>query len=251
MKQIIEYFDRSYIINLSDRTDRRRQAEREFRRCGVSIPNGKVQFYTAVRPADKGRFEDIGTRGCFYSHRSVLELASREHLRNVLIFEDDVSFRDVGEAFERQVIGRLSHEDWDVVYFGYSIPSDESLVGPLMRWPNDIQGAHFYAVNGKFIRTMFEYMNECELRPRDHPDGGPMPADGAYNHVRYVNPNINLFLSVPNLAHQRSSRTDIAQTHIFDGIMWLGPIMHWVRAIKHRIRMAVDRNRLRRQLSKQ
>jgi glycosyl transferase, family 25 len=250
MKQIIEYFDRSYVINLLDRTDRRRQAEQEFRRAGINIPNEKVKFYTASRPADKGKFSDIGTRGCFESHRNVLELANREQLPNVLIFEDDVSFRNVGGTFEQEVIAQLSHEDWDVVYFGYSIPPDDALTGPLMRWPKDIRGAHFYAVNGKFIRTMLQYMHECELRPRDHPDGGPMPADGAYNHVRYVIPGVNLFLSVPNLAHQRSSRTDIAQTHVFDGLVWLRPIMRGARAIKHRLRMALDKNKLRRQLEK-
>src|SRR6266481_1430155 len=115
MKQIIEYFDRAYVINLSDRPDRRHQAEQEFRRAGINIPNGNVQFYTAVRPTDKGRFENIGTRGCFNSHRGILEIADQERLRNVLIFEDDVSFRDIGVAFERQLMTRLSHEDWDVV----------------------------------------------------------------------------------------------------------------------------------------
>jgi len=250
MKQIIEYFDRAYVINLSDRPDRRHQAEQEFRRAGINIPNGNVQFYTAVRPTDKGRFENIGTRGCFNSHRGILEIADQERLRNVLIFEDDVSFRDIGVAFERQLMTQLSHEDWDVVFFGYSIPNDASLNGPLMRWPNDILGAHFYGVNGRFVHRMRQYMNECELRPRDHPDGGPMPADGAYNHVRYVNPNINLFLAVPNLAYQRSSRTDIAQAHILDGPVWLRPIMRGARAIKHQLRMAFDRNKLRRQLDR-
>jgi glycosyl transferase, family 25 len=250
MKQIIDYFDRAYIINLSDRKDRRQQTEREFGRMGMMIPNEKVQFYTAVRPSDKGRFQDIGTRGCFNSHRGVLELARKHQLRNVLIFEDDVSFRNVDAALQKQMISKLSCEDWDAVFFGYSKPSDKYLRGPLVQWPNDILGAHFYGVNGSFVPAMLQYMNECELRPRDHPEGGPMPADGMYNHVRYVNPNINLFVSVPNLAHQRSSRTDISQIHILDRMPLLNPVMRSVRAIKHRLRMAVDRKNLRRQLDR-
>jgi glycosyl transferase, family 25 len=77
VKQLIEYFDRAYIINLVDRPDRRRQVQREFRLAGINIPNEKVQFYTAFRPADKGRFHSVGVRGCFTSRRNVLELANR------------------------------------------------------------------------------------------------------------------------------------------------------------------------------
>ena len=77
MKQIIEFFDRSYIINLQDRVDRRRQVEKEFYRLGITIPNQKIKFYPAVRPVDKGNFHDIGVRGCYMSHLKVLELAQK------------------------------------------------------------------------------------------------------------------------------------------------------------------------------
>lgn len=250
MKQIIEYFDRSYVINLSDREDRRRQAQQEFRRVGIDIPNDNVRFFTATRPADRGNFSDIGTRGCFTSHKNILQLACQERLRNVLVFEDDVSFRSIGNGFERQLLAQLSKEDWDVVLFGYLSPDDDALTGPLARWPNDILGMHFYAVNGRFIPTMLQYMNECELRPRDHVDGGPMPADGAYNHLRHLNPDVKVLLSVPNLAHQRSSRTDIAETRIFDRIDWLRPILHRARSAKHHLRMALDAYKLRRRFDK-
>jgi hypothetical protein len=241
VKRIIQYFDRSYIINLSDRTDRRIQAEREFKRIGIDVPNEKVRFYTATRPTDRGAFVNPGTRGNFTSHRNVLDLAHRDRLRNVLVFEDDVSFRSEKRGLEEELLTRLSGEDWDVMYFAYLSPADDTLRGPLIQWPNDVIGAHFYAVNGRFIGTMLQYMNECELRPRDHPAGGPMTADGAYNHVRYVIPNINVFLSVPSLAHQRSSRTDVAPTPIFDRIVWLRPILRGARVIKHRLRMTLDK----------
>ena len=250
MKHLIEYFDRSYIINLSDRGDRRREAEQEFMRVGIKIPNDKVRFYTATRPTDKAGFKDIGTRGCFISHRNILALASRDRLRNVLVFEDDVSFRDVGAAFEQKLITKLSHEDWDIAYFGYLSPEDSALTGPLIRWTSDILGAHFFAVNGRFIGTMLQYMNECESRPAGHPYGGPMPADGAYNQVRHVIPNIKLFLSVPNLAYQRSSRTDIFP-RVFDRIILARPILGVARTIKHKLWMALDKKKLRHQLDRQ
>ena len=251
MKQIIDFFDRSYIINLSDRADRRRQSEQEFKDIGVHIPSEKVRFYTASRPIDKAGFIDIGTRGNFTSHRNILELAKSDGLRNVLVFEDDVSFRKVDSAFEQKIVTGLSQQDWDIVFFAYLFPQDDDLRGPLMPWPKDIVGAHFYAVNGRFIGKMLQFMNECELRPSGHPDGGPMTADAAYNHVRYVIPNIKVLLSVPSLAHQRSSRTDVAQNRFFDKIVWLRPILRAARAVKHRLRMALDKRNLRRQLNRQ
>ncbi len=241
MRKLIEHFDRSYIINLSDRTDRRFQAEREFRLFGIDIPNDRVRFYTAVRPTDKGGFVNIGTRGNFTSHRNVLELAYRDRLRNVLVFEDDASFRKIGDEFQETLLGAVSAADWDVIYFAYLSPSDRTLSGPLMPWAHDVIGAHFYAVNGRFIGTMLQYMNECEGRPRDHPAGGPMTADGAYKHLRYVMPNVKAFLSVPSLAYQRSSRTDIAPTGMLDNVAWLRVVLRGLRAIKHRVRMALDK----------
>jgi glycosyl transferase family 25 len=210
MKRIVEYFDRSYIINLKDRVDRRREVEHEFRRLGISIPNEKVQFYTATRPTDQANFASIGVRGCFMSHLNVLDFAQRDNLRNVLVFEDDVSFRNVEVDFEERLIENLSHADWDLLWLGYSRPAQDGLSGPLTRWTGDIICAHCYAVNGRFIRTMAQYMWDCEQRPRDHPESGPMTADGAYNHIRYISPDVVLLLCVPSLAFQRSSRSNLA-----------------------------------------
>jgi glycosyl transferase, family 25 len=251
MKQIIEYFDRSYIINLVDRKDRRRDVEREFRLHGFVIPNDKVCFYGATRPTDKAGFPNIGTRGCFISHKNILELAQRDHLRNVLIFEDDVSFRSLDSSFEQKLIEQLRQKDWDMVYFGYLSPPDDHLAGPLIEWANDITGTHFYAVNGKFFGKLLEYMNKCESLPLGDPFGGPMTPDAVQNHMRYVVPNIKVLLSVPNLAHQRSSRTDVAVTGILDRIIWLRPILHRARAIKHRVWMTHDSKKVRRKLDTQ
>ncbi len=248
MKEIINYFDRAYVINLKDRVDRRRETEQEFGRLGMSIPNEKVRFYTATRPTDKGSFADVGTRGCFTSHLSVLESAARDNLRNVLVFEDDAGFRDIGASFQGGLIDDLSRRDWDLLWLGYLRPAHVASRGPLTRWTGDILGAHCYAVNGPFIGVMAQYMRECEKRPRDHPDGGPMPADGAYNHIRYIDQDVVLLLAVPALAVQRSSRSDLTPNSILDGNVLLRPFVASARRIKHRLRMTLDRRKLRRQV---
>src|SRR6267154_1808726 len=119
MKSIIDCFDRAYIINLIDRTDRRQDVVKEFQRIGIEVPNPKVHFHTAIRPVDKGNFCHPGERGCFQSHKQILEFALWDGLKNVLIFEDDVGFRRVDTTALRDALVSLSCRDWDVIYFGY------------------------------------------------------------------------------------------------------------------------------------
>lgn len=242
MKRLIEFFDRTYIINLEDRTDRRLRVESEFRSIGLEIPSEKIRFYSAARPASQGEFYSVGAKGSFYSHRDVLKLAAEDGLNNVLVVEDDVSFRNVPAQAIDVAVRSLASEKWDVVYLGYLEPASPDLPGPLSPWPNDTIGGHFYAVNNGFFRTMIQYMNDCELRPRDHPDGGPMSRDGAFNHIRYLHPNIRVLIAVPNFAYQRSSRTDIAPVKFYDRIDWLRPPLQLLRDWKTRVRKSFDRN---------
>jgi glycosyl transferase family 25 len=236
MKRIIEYFDRAYIINLADRTDRRRETEHEFQRVGIKIPSEKVRFYTATRPTEKGGFSTAGMRGCFTSHRNVLELASRDLVRNLLVFEDDVGFKHVTSVVEDKLLAQLDQENWDLVFFGYLNDANPEGAGPLVRWSAEVLGTHFYGVNGRLIKTMVKYMCECESRPPGHPDGGPMSPDGAYNHIRHMRPDIRVLLASPNLAYQRSSRTDVHPAPLFDRAVWLRPIMRGARFLKNQYR---------------
>jgi len=58
-------------------------------------------------------------------------------------------------------------------------------------------GAHFYAINGNFIDPLLQFMNQCETRPAGHPDGGPMTADGALNHIRLQIPDVRVLPGTP------------------------------------------------------
>src|ERR671911_414786 len=125
MKQLIDAFDRAYIINLQDRTDRRRDVVREFQKIGIDVPNDKIHFYTATRPTELARFPSLGARGSFTSHRTVLDLALRDCLRNVLVFEDDVFLKAIDDSTLEEIVQQLARMTWDVVYFGYLQPRQD------------------------------------------------------------------------------------------------------------------------------
>lgn len=232
MQRIIERLDRAYIINLRDRPDRKRQTVREFSKIGIQLPHPKVAFYTAERPSEAGTFPSIGSRGAFTSHRAVLRLAIEQNLSNVLVFEDDIRFRDMAPCDIDRIVSAIGRQPWDILYFGYLSPSDHGLKEPFDHYSGPTIGGHFYAVNGPFIRRMARYMDDCEARERDHPLGGPTYRDGAYNHIRIVDPSIKVLLAVPSMAHQRSSRSDIAPPKSFDRVPWLRPVIDAARAVR-------------------
>ena len=57
------YFDKTFIINLAERTDRRREMLRELKGIGIAPTPGHVEFFPGIRPDDRGEFPSIGRTG--------------------------------------------------------------------------------------------------------------------------------------------------------------------------------------------
>jgi hypothetical protein len=137
---------------------------------------------------------------------------------------------------ENSLLTQIRAAEWDLLFLGRAMPPDDDFPPPLSRCNVDIKGTQFYAVNGHFFRRILEFMEACESRERNHPDGGPMPIDGIYNHIRYGRPDISLFVASPNLAFQRSSRSDITPNKLIDQIGWLQGLVNFARSVKNRMR---------------
>src|SRR3546814_1261757 len=79
---IFDHFDAIRIVNLAQRTDRRRAMNRELARVGLA-GDPRVAFFSAIRPADAGRFTSIGARGVYLSQKHLLrEAAAARHSRS-------------------------------------------------------------------------------------------------------------------------------------------------------------------------
>src|SRR3546814_19427682 len=84
---------------------------RELARVGLA-GDPRVAFFSAIRPADAGRFTSIGARGVYLSQKHLLrEAAAARH--SLLILEDDCLFLP-GAA------DRVFGKDWDIFYGGYT-----------------------------------------------------------------------------------------------------------------------------------
>lgn len=209
--KLSQFYDRTYVINLEDRIDRRRQVSAEVRRVGFA--EDRVEIFSARRPDGPGPFPSTGARGCFESHLAVLRQARDRGLANVLVLEDDVVFSPELPAAEEELLAPLSGMSWDLVHFAYGPEqaTDEAAGARFGLYPffRDIIWTTCYGVNGRALGLLIPFLETLVRRRPGHYLGGPMPIDGAYNVFRWQYPQIVRLIAIPPIAHQRASRSDV------------------------------------------
>lgn len=227
---LFDTFDRICIINLPERTDRRRAVTRELQRQGMAVDGGRVRFFAAIRPAGPAGFPNTGARGCFLSHLEVLRQARADGVQRLLVLEDDAMFTaELGRAASLGIV--LERTDWHLAYPGHAQPAQP---GPLI-WRTSrepLVGTHCYAVHHSALEGIVEYLQACLHRPAGHPEGGPMHYDGALSRQRQTLPHLITLLASRSLAGQCSSRSDIY------GPSWLDrlPAATLLRGMKNSVR---------------
>jgi glycosyl transferase family 25 len=207
-------FDRSFVINLPHRTDRRKEMMTQLKKAGMS-----AEFFPAFRFETKEPFFKLGWRGCYMSHLAVLKLARGS--KNVVVMEDDLNFvRD----YASRITALELPNNWDIFYCSYNnieLNNSVQTFRPVSSGEQFI-GAHFYALNGTTIQRLIDTLETYLTRPLGHPLGGPMPLDGALNVFRQQNPDLFVYAALPGLGYQRSSQSDIANS--WSGLKWIAPL---------------------------
>jgi glycosyl transferase family 25 len=105
--QMFEFIEKVVFINLESRTDRKEKIESELSKY---FSQEKVIRFNAIR-------DDQGAIGCTKSHIAVLEMATQQNWKNVLIVEDDVIWSN---NFEKvyPLLFMLSKRRFDVITLG-------------------------------------------------------------------------------------------------------------------------------------
>ena len=228
---VIDHFDRTEIINMTSRLDRRRETEDEFAQHGFPINTEKSRFFEAITPEDAAGFPNRGVRGCFLSHMNVLASARDDQLRHVLVLEDDISFSRNIKTLGAQAVAVLDELDWDIAYLGHAL---DKVPGEAQWLPvnSPMLLAHCYAINGRTLPRLVNFLEQILQRPAGHPDGGPMHYDGALNTFIQQNPSIKAYYFSKNLGYQRPSRTDLHEVSIIDRSFYLRQFAGLYRAAK-------------------
>lgn len=232
MTKITDYFQRVYVVNLPERTDRRQLIVKELEAAEMPLTPDLVEIFPAIRPDEAGGFPSIGARGCFSSHVAILKQAKQQGLSNILIVEDDLEISAEFRADQAVIIQQLCQQDWDFAYFGHVEEVGKKSPVTLVPFSDGVMTTHFYAVNGRIFDRLLRFLEELQHRPPGHPDGGPMHLDGAYSTFRGRNPDVVTLIASPNLGWQKSSRSDIYPNPWFDRIPGIRQLVGAARTSK-------------------
>ena len=219
MPNPLDYFDAVYVVNLPTRVDRRDEMIEQLARVGKRLGHGNIHLFEAVRPDDPGPFPSTGARGCFMSHLGILQDANTHGFGRILILEDDLNFSSDFVVRGEVILERLSTTDWGMFYGGYEALDTASITvdGLALLEPADsLRTSHFVGLRRPAIAAAAAYLQAMLARPAGDAAGGPMHVDGAYAWFRRAHPNFPTYAALPELGHQRSSRTDIHPLRWFD-----------------------------------
>ena len=216
----LDSFDKIFVINLLERTDRRKAIQSELDWIGAS-DRGKIEIFPAVKPTELGGFPSIGARGCFMSHLEILRLARDHGMQRILSLEDDLMFNNALKKYQEAVAQHMAGEGYDIAYLGHMVESRNSGAMLFEKYDQALMQSHFIAFRGQVIARLVASFEAMLQRPAGHPDGGPMHVDGAYSTFRAQNPDVVTQIAMPNLGFQRPSPSDIAGFRWFDKLAGL------------------------------
>lgn len=233
----VKLFDAIYVINLAHRADRREEMRAQLRRLKLQLDAPPVILFDAIRPSDQGAFPSIGARGCFLSHLGVLEHAVQGGFQTVLILEDDCNFTETCAGQLEQLLSPSCLARWDIAYGGAL--NKDFLVSPVDGFwqvppTQELMGGHFIAIHGRALPALVSYLRAILTRPAGDPLGGPMHVDGAYSWFRKQHPQLITLLATPQIAFQRSSRTDIHPNRWFDRWPIVRDVVALIRKFRNR-----------------
>lgn len=251
---MLEYFDQIYVINLESRKDRLQEIREEFNKIGIDFSHPKFQVFKAIKPETYDGWPTQGTKGCYLSHLGVLKNAKQNGFERILILEDDASFTQYFNILMDETIRQLkdTHTEnsaWGIFYGGYRACENvddkiteayklnklysKNIFKPLPE--HEIFCLHFVAITKPVIAQLVDYLEAIMNKPMGDPTGGRMHVDGAYNWFRKEHPEITTLMAYPQLAKQRSSRTDIHELKWFDVLPFFKTAAGAARKIKNHL----------------
>lgn len=199
-KVITDYFSGAFCINLDDRPERMAQAQAEFDRLGLKVER---------MPAVKGNPSGIETAllpnevGCKLSHMHCITEAAKRSWNSVLVFEDDVAFRDNANELFTQYIDQVPL-DWAIIYlggnhWGWNLgekdkPQLEKITENVYRTRNTLT-THAYVIKWSVWLDAIAEMSATDK-----------PVDVVYGEIQKRHP---VYALRPNLAWQRDGWSDI------------------------------------------
>ncbi len=140
------FFDKAYCISLDEREDRRKEAERQFRRVGLA---NRVEFVIVrSHPVDN-------EQGIYESHMECLRRGIHAGARSLLVFEDDIVFERFNADVLADCVRFLStHADWKMFFFGCLTSGSRKTPNRSVQKVRYRSLSHAYAVQHDFAEAL-------------------------------------------------------------------------------------------------
>jgi len=227
---LLASIDMIYIVNLAFRADRRAEMAAQLELIGLTYDHPKVTLIAACRPDDPGEFPNIGSRGCFLSHLSILKDACAQGHNCILVLEDDADFTGKFYNCSSVQAQKIHNANWDKFYFGSVLETAKTseFFAPIAS-DDPLKLTHAIMMRKTAFTEMVPYLEAMLTRKLGDPLGGPMHLDGAYSWFRRENPDIQTSATVDQWVTQRSSKTDIHDTGWKERI----PLINLARRLKN------------------
>lgn len=217
---LLSDYDRVRIINLPERSDRRREMNKQLKIAGLTGAN--VAYFPAVRPDSAGPFTSRGMYGSFLSHKGVLEEAAKAN-ESVLILEDDCNFLPAAKDYDIPPCDIFygSHgDDADVIIGAHCMGFSADAVTKVSAYLADYTSPDF--------ATDPIASKEVGYDPNIRP-----PIDGAYVWFRRAHPELATRFAF--LTYQRPSRSDCTPAGTLDRIPIIRDIVEFGRRVREAI----------------
>jgi len=141
-----DFFDKIYCISLEERADRRKEAEIQFDRVGLS---SKVEFYVAQKhPYDC-------EEGIYSSHLACIKKGIQAGASRMVIFEDDVRFERFDPSNLKNCVDFLSSNPcWNALFFGCLVSGSKRIKSRSVVKVKYRCLAHAYVLNRRFAEIL-------------------------------------------------------------------------------------------------
>lgn len=121
-------------------------------------------------------------------------------------------------------------------YFGHTLDRElRNHERGLTPYTDFFAWTHCYAVHGKILPRLIPFLERIITNDPGHPEGGKLAVDGAFNHFRRFNPDIEVLVANPVLSVQRGSPSSLATQRWYDKKIVL-------RQLVKSLRMARDKS---------
>jgi GR25 family glycosyltransferase involved in LPS biosynthesis len=159
MKNLNEYFDKIYCINLDRREDRWRKCSTLFEKNNIIVDR-----FSAIDKQDikNESILNSGQLACLLSHLDILNIALEKGYEKILVFEDDVVFdEDINNFFKNNI--QDVPDDWKFLYFGGAHLNGLNLFKNNVFKTTGTLTTHAYAIKCDIIAKIIPSISQTEF----------------------------------------------------------------------------------------